>query len=146
MISDGGVFNHSELKEMITDGELNLPGDKVFVGDSAFPLRKDLMKPFGGRNLNLSEKRFNGNLSSARVVVEHVFGILTTRLKCLRNSLNVWPENAKLITLSCCILHNFLATESPDAYLAHHEGDETVELPSHICDTVDNHYTLEILE
>ena len=53
---------------MITDGELNLPGDKVFVGDSAFRLRKDLMKPFGGRNLNLSEKRFNGNLSSARVV------------------------------------------------------------------------------
>lgn len=75
-VLDRGVFSHFKLREMITNGQLNLPADKVFVGDSAFPLRTNLMKPFGFRNLD--EKRFNNNLSTTRVVVEHVIGILTT--------------------------------------------------------------------
>lgn len=132
VVSDGGVFNHSEFKQMLDSDELNLPEDLAFVGDSAFPLRRNLMKPFGGRGcvLNQSQKRFNKKLRGARVIVEHVFGILTSRFKCLKGPLNVKIDNAKLITLACCVVHNFLTAQSPSSYLAQHGQDSPIELPS----------------
>ena len=48
---DASVFAQSEFVKRLADGSLNLPvpsGDLpfVFVGDEAFPLRPDIMRPF----------------------------------------------------------------------------------------------------
>lgn len=119
-ISDGGVFHNSLLwKKIITD-DLNLPADcplserrksvpYVFVGDGAFALSTKVMKPYPGNyDHGTLQRTFNYRLSSARVIVENVFGVLTTVFRVLKKPLELQPEKAKIITMSCILLHNFL--------------------------------------
>lgn len=58
-ISDGGVFANTRFKKMLLKCQLHLPGDHnlpgrtklvphVFLGDNAFPLSRNLLKPFPG--------------------------------------------------------------------------------------------------
>jgi hypothetical protein len=66
--SDGGVFSSSEFGKAIIENELPLPAPLeldghnlpcVFVGDAAFPLRPNLMKPYPGRFLPAAKSIFN---------------------------------------------------------------------------------------
>ena len=68
--SDGGVFSTSNLKRLMDSNQLGLPQPTqlpqsaestpyYLVGDAAFPLRQDLMKPFPRQQLNHDEKVFN---------------------------------------------------------------------------------------
>lgn len=122
-ISDGGVFRESSLKKGIDRNLLdfpedcNLPGSEikvpyVIVADDAFPLSKRLLKPYPFRGLSIEKRIFNYRLSRARQTVENAFGILTNRFRILQGTINLGPEKAEIITLTCCILHNFLATKS----------------------------------
>lgn len=89
--SDGNVFKNSSLGKSLAKKTLNLPPAKclpqstsnktlpyVFVGDEAFPLMKNLMRPFPGRNLQLDKTIFNYRLSRACRIVENAFGILSS--------------------------------------------------------------------
>ena len=70
--SDGGIFSHSTFGASLERDTLNLPlpaellidGKSkmlpyVFVGDEAFPLKKNLLRPFPDRNLPNDEALFN---------------------------------------------------------------------------------------
>lgn len=118
-ISDGGVFAKTKFFEELENGNLNLPAPSViipggdvlpyvFVGDDAFPLRQDLLKPYAHDNLTHDEINFNRKLSSARVKVENAFGILSSRFRLLLTTINLCPEKVTTIVLSCCYLHNYL--------------------------------------
>ena len=48
----------------------------ILLGDEAFPLRCDLIRPFARNALTNERHIFNYRLSRARRVVENVFGIL----------------------------------------------------------------------
>lgn len=80
-ISDGGVFQKTELCHRLATGNLALPPPKVLPGrqkkqpfvivaDEAFPLEEHIMKPYSGNHLRDSPKRiFNYRLSRARRIL-----------------------------------------------------------------------------
>ena len=122
--SDAQVFAHSTLKEAIDSGAHNwpapspLPNDVVpvpyyILGDDAFGLKPWLMKPYSRRNLTRQEHIFNYRLSRARRVVENAFGILVKRFRCLLKTMEVGPEAASRIVLTCVILHNLMRERYP---------------------------------
>lgn len=119
-ISDGGLFKNTELSKRMRNKTLNLPDKKplpgrdkpipyVFLGDKAFPLSENLMKPYTGNHPNGSVKRvFNYRLSRARRVVENAFGIVSSVFRCLRKPLLLEPETSEIIVMAIVHLHNFL--------------------------------------
>ncbi|KAL7394733.1 hypothetical protein ABVT39_003106 [Epinephelus coioides] len=77
------------------------------IGDSAYPLLQQLMKPYRDNgHLTARQRRFNRKLNAACVAIEHAFGIMKSkfrRLKCLHMK-TVAHISATVTT--CCILHN----------------------------------------
>lgn len=95
------------FKQLI-DPQINDEFPFVFVGDEAYPLQTNLMRPFPRRNLTNEKRIFNYRLSRARRIVECAFGILVKRFNVLENKMLVFPEKATIITKACCILHNII--------------------------------------
>lgn len=119
--SDGGALANSTFGQALRDGTLGLPQDAllpsaehlgpqphVFVADEAFPLRRDLMRPFPGHNLSSRQRIFNYRLSRARLIVENTFGILTAQWRMYRGVIEISPANVDACVKATCVLHNFL--------------------------------------
>ena len=126
-VSDGGVFSNTlfctklKLKQLSIPEPDNVPESDmkmpyVFVGDDAFPLMENLMKPFSHRNLSREDRIFNYRLSRARRIVENAFGILASRFRILLGQINVCPEKAVTLVLACCYLHNYLRRKEEESY------------------------------
>lgn len=88
--SDGGVFSNSAFGKLIMEQKLPLPANNklpgmdtavpyCFVGDEAFPLLPNLLRPYPGRNLPLDRAIFNYRLARTRRIIENSFGILAAR-------------------------------------------------------------------
>lgn len=116
--SDGGVLARSSFGKQILNGTIdapidaNLPGTAerfpyYFVGDSAFPLKSNLMRPFPGHSLPADKDKFNATLSKARVHIENCFGILANRWRILHTNIHACPKNVDKIVLATIVLHNF---------------------------------------
>lgn len=128
-VSDGGVLSNSTFYDNFKSNKLKIPESGqlhndfpeqmpfVFVGDDAFPLQKNFMKPYSGDNLSNDEVIFNYRLSRARRIVENAFGILASRFRVLLNVINLSPEKATIITLTTCYVHNFLRRNNSSIYL-----------------------------
>ena len=86
--------------------EVSLPF--VFVADGAFPLRTNIMKPFGRIDLEYEKCVFNYRLSRARRIVENTFGIIVARWRILRQPMELHPENAENTVKAILVVHNFL--------------------------------------
>ncbi|XP_036342327.1 protein ALP1-like [Rhagoletis pomonella] len=125
--SDGGVLAQSAFGKKLLNGTLevprqvNLPGTSCsfpyyFVGDSAFPLKANLMRPFPGSNLPADKEKFNMVLSKARVHIENSFGILSNRWRILHTNISACPKNADKIVLATVLLHNFLMLQNDRNY------------------------------
>ncbi|KAL2101895.1 hypothetical protein ACEWY4_003656 [Coilia grayii] len=71
----------------------------VMVGDAALVLKAYLMRPFPGQRIQKWKENFNYRLSSARMVVECAFGILSARWRVLQMS----PEYVHSVVLAACI-------------------------------------------
>ena len=88
------------------------------IGDEAFPLRPNLLRPYPGRDLNtMTKKRYNYRLSRARRVVENTFGILTNWFRVLFTTIDADAAKATSIVRACCVLHNMLLTVHDNVYL-----------------------------
>lgn len=120
--SDGGTFKLSKMGRRLSKGSLNLPPPSqlpesttvapyVFVGDEAFQLRPDFLRPYPGRYLEDDRRIFNYRLSRARRCVENAFGILAARWRVFRRTIDLLPENVMAVTLAACVLHNFLRND-----------------------------------
>ena len=128
-ISDGGVFKNCSLYKALEEkclnipSQVNLPGTEqpfpYVVADDAFPLKEYIMKPYSQSNLTPEKRVFNYRLSRARRIVENAFGILSNRFRIFMTPISLKPEKVETITLTCCILHNFLwsKVESESIYM-----------------------------
>lgn len=82
---DSIIFQSTQLwsditeKEVIPEISQNIQGTDIYpmiLGDSAFPFRIWLMKPYSNAVLSAEQHYFNYRLSSARMVSERAFGQL----------------------------------------------------------------------
>lgn len=115
--SDGGTFRESAMYNNILSVPHKWPGPKeipgtsshapfVLVGDEAFPLLENLMRPFPAASLTAEQRGFNKRLSRARTVVERTFGILANKWRILRKEIETSLEHAEQIVYCICVLHN----------------------------------------
>lgn len=119
-ISDGGVFQNTLLNKLITSLKIKLPVDCVLpgrtcdspfvsLGDDAFPLTKNIMKPYPGIQAKYSKNRIlNYRLSRGRRVSENVFGIISSVFRVFRKPMLLEPNTATKVVLAAIYLHNFL--------------------------------------
>lgn len=118
-VSDGGVFQNTNLFKKLNNRELSVPGPEpvneeyvlpyVLVADNAFPLTEFMVKPYPGTHEQGSIKRiFNYRLSRARRLVENVFGILCSVFRIFQRPMMLHPDKAQKLVMTCLYLHNFL--------------------------------------
>lgn len=122
-VSDGGAIENTKFYEKLANDQLHIPPlnnenelPYVFVGDEAFALRTDFLKPFNQRELTFERKIFNYRLSRARRIVENVFGILASRFRIFHTAINLNLEHIERVVMACCVLHNFLRRKCSQSY------------------------------
>lgn len=146
--SDGGIFRSSTLGKKIIAKNLNIPEDKalpqtntilphVIVGDEAFPLMTNVMRPFPGAQTGQDEgnKIYNYRHSRARRVSENAFGIMSKKFRIFFKKFNILPEHLDTIILACTVLHNYLRNDScawQPGELEHEEIQEGINNIAHI--------------
>jgi hypothetical protein len=105
------------------------------IGDSAYRLTNYLVKPFTHPQLIEDEtgqrRQFNKRLSSARVSVEHAFGIMKGRFPILRRIPNIVNETGghdRVVNIirTICVLHNFLLDCEDEWELSSEEEKEAL--------------------
>lgn len=125
-VSDGGVIENTEFYDRLTTNKLKLPDNTstreglnfVFLGDDAFALHENMLKPYQRKGLTCKEKKiFNYRLSRARRVVENVFGILASKFRIFHTAINLSLWKIDLVVMTCCILHNFLRRIGKQQYI-----------------------------
>ncbi|XP_018360612.1 PREDICTED: uncharacterized protein LOC108759604 [Trachymyrmex cornetzi] len=137
---DSAVFRESLLGIKLKENTLNLPQPKtllnfnfqmpyVIVGDDAFSLHTNLMKPYPDRGLTENRRIFNYRLSRARRTVENAFGILANRFRVLLNHIPLSVEKVEIITYACVLLHNFLLSKNVQRYIPSEYRSENLEIP-----------------
>jgi len=115
-VSDGGVWNRSCFGEALETSvrDLNFSPPEplshrtrecpyVIIGDDAFALKTNLMKPFPQQNLDIQSRICNYRFSRARRVVEDVFGILRNRWRIFGSPISLKPDKVELLTIDCCM-------------------------------------------
>lgn len=116
---DSAVFRESAFGTALMNDALDIPEPAempntpnkmpyFIVGDAAFPLHTNLMRPYPGHFLDEKKRIFNYRLSRARRVIENTFGIMVQRWRILRKPIVASVEVAELIVQAVVVLHNFL--------------------------------------
>ena len=136
--SDGGIFRNSDLFRCMENNKFECPAfeqlpmsDKctpfVLVGDEAYPLLPNLMRPYPRHALTAEKRIFNYRLSRARRCIECAFGILTAKFQLLKKPIETDVETAISIVKAMCVLHNMIISEEgSDADIS---SETTTELP-----------------
>ncbi len=115
-VHDARVFINSSLYKkgdagtLFPDWKRTISGQDipvVVLGDPAYPLLPWLLKAYPDNgNLTCQQKLFNYRLSKARVVVEHAYGRLKGRWRCLLTRNNTCLRDLPCLVAACCVLHN----------------------------------------
>lgn len=95
----------------------NIQAPHVFLGDEAFPLLTNLLKPYrrADASTDVTKTNFNYRLSRARRLVENAFGILANRFRIYHTTIDLNVSTIEMVVTSCCIIHNLMLDENPIA-------------------------------
>lgn len=88
--------------------DLDLKFSFVLIGDDAFPLKPNILKPYPGQNILLKERITNYRISRARRIAENAFGFATSRFMVYTRPFCANVDTATLVTKAVVALHNFL--------------------------------------
>ena len=121
--SDSSVFTESNMGRSFLSGCLGIPqsseipntANKIpffLVGDEAFPLKPNLMRPYPRKDLDYSKRVYNYRISRARRTVECAFGMLAKKFGVLQTSMETSVEVSESLVKSICVLHNFIQHEN----------------------------------
>ena len=104
-VHDARIWRNSAVNTLLCTG---IAGNKLLIGDSAYPISTYLCKPYpqSEANTNPVKKNFNSILSEERIVIEHVFGQLKSRFQMLRTLLRIAITLVPKFIVACCVLHN----------------------------------------
>lgn len=99
----------------------------VVLGDEAFPLLPNLLKPYSRDQsvIDRSKAIFNYRLSRARRIVENAFGILTQRFRIFSTPIFLNIDTTEDLITSACIIHNMIADEKAKGTRINEEINET---------------------
>lgn len=117
--ADSKTFQFSDLYTLLTTNRLNIPENNelpgtsikmphVFIGDEAYPLLNNLMRPYSRACLTEETEYYNLRHSRARKTIECAFGIINAKWRILWKPIETNPSNADLIIKCICILHNVI--------------------------------------
>lgn len=162
-----GIFSKCNLGKAIKENSFDIPSPKelpgtdmvlpfVILGDEAFPLLTNLMKPYP-RNQSLIDRSkavFNYRLFRARRIVENAFGILTNRFRVFATPIHVSTSSIENAVTAACIIHNLMIDEKTISETASNssitsnlesvydfEGNETTSIePQEIRDKFRNYF------
>ena len=103
---DAVIFRSTDLWTRIQEGFIPVIGKTVgdvtvpplIVGDSAFPLRTWLMKPYTNVVLTPQQRNFNYRLSRARMVTEGAYGQRKGRWRVLLRKSESNQDNVRITT------------------------------------------------
>ncbi|XP_073430082.1 NAD-dependent protein deacetylase sirtuin-3, mitochondrial isoform X1 [Dendrobates tinctorius] len=123
--NDSQTFKNSDMGWRLYGNHFNFPLARplpqtpplpfVVVGDEAFQMCPNLLKPYSSRDLDHRKKIFNYRLTRARRTVECAFGILVSRWRILSTAINLKMETVDEVVKACVVLHNFvMAKERPN--------------------------------
>lgn len=140
---DPGIFERSSLGKKFYSGNLLPPPSQlphsdlvlpnIFVGDDAFRLHPNMLKPYPRSSAVADNTKavFNYRLCRARRTSENAFGLLCQVFRIFYTAINLNPETVDNVVIVCCCLHNMLR----DAYgtksgAPNYDQDPTQELPT----------------
>ena len=110
VFANSSLYQRGQTNSLLSSQPKSIAGRDiplVILGDPAYPLLTWLMKAFPNNgHLSQQQKTFNYRLSKARVVVEHCYGRLKGRWRCLLKRLDVDVSDASEVVAACCVLHN----------------------------------------
>ena len=121
--SDSSVFTESNMGKAFISGCLGIPQSReipntatkipcFLVGDAAFPLKPNLMRPYPRKDLDYSKRVYNYRISRARRTVECAFGMLAQKFGVLHTLMMTSVEVSESLVKSICVLHNFIQHEN----------------------------------
>lgn len=122
---DSAVFKASSFGAALMRGDLDIPPPKCLpktntrfphylVGDAAFPLHENIIRPYPGSYIGEKKNVFNYRISRGRRCIENAFGILSQRWRILRRPINTSVEVAELVVQATIVLHNYLQSAEND--------------------------------
>ena len=98
VFANSSLYQRGQTNSLLSSQPKSIAGRDiplVILGDPAYPLLTWLMKAFPNNgHLSQQQKTFNYRLSRARVVVEHCYGRLKGRWRCLLKRLDVDVSDA----------------------------------------------------
>ncbi|CAN8026306.1 unnamed protein product [Ixodes persulcatus] len=146
--SDRGTLSASRFGKCLENGLLGLPPPRplpnstvivpyVFLGDEAYQLRPDFLRPYPGKHQNdvVRCRGISVNLPPllCRKCAVNAFGVLASRFRIFRRTINLacayrfythahnlLPEHTDYVVMATCALHNYLRDDSvyiPPSYV-----------------------------
>ncbi|KAJ8926722.1 hypothetical protein NQ314_020838 [Rhamnusium bicolor] len=116
----------------------SLPGEPdseafpyYFVGDEAFPLMENLMRPYPRRQLTDEKRIYNYRISRGRRSVECAFGMMVSKFRVLETPISCKIDNVDVIIKALCVLHNFVRKQDGTLSIPafEHPRETIIEIP-----------------
>lgn len=139
------------MGKAIRENRFNLPPEQIIpgttisapfivVGDQAFPLSINLMRPYPEKQVinNTQKEEFNYRLSRARRVSENAFGISANLFPIFYKPIDLRCEETRNnLIVSSCLLHNLIRDENIDFFLRFQTDISSVEIGSTVNNNID---------